>query len=140
MIFCVKPLLHFCKFLVNFDLKPDYFFGKPMNRRFKRYIVRTEILSTFHARVEYISVKNTPFKPMGTKPPKLSFLLGHVDPIEHTHPSTDPTHHLKRHLGPISRFATIQFQDRPTDRQTDRPIDGIGDNCVPRALTLTLYG
>ena len=28
-----------------------------MNRRFQRYIVRTEILSSFHARVEYICVK-----------------------------------------------------------------------------------
>ena len=26
-----------------------------MKHRFQRYIVRTEILSTFHARVEYIS-------------------------------------------------------------------------------------
>jgi len=28
-----------------------------MNRQFQRYIVHMEILSTYHARVEYISVK-----------------------------------------------------------------------------------
>jgi len=27
-----------------------------------------------------------------------------------------------------------------TDIPTDRPTDGIGDNCVPRALMLTLHG
>ena len=38
----------------HFDLEPDYIFKKPIKRRFKRYIVRTEIFSTFHARVEYV--------------------------------------------------------------------------------------
>ena len=33
------------------------------------------------------------------------------------------THHPKRHPDPISRFATIQFADRPTDRQTDGPVN-----------------
>jgi len=40
---------------------------------------------------------------------------------------------------PLGHFPD-QLTDRPTDRQTDRPTDGIGDNCVPRAITLTLYG
>ena len=40
----------------------------------------------------------------------------------------------KRH--PISRFATIHFADRQTDRTTDRPTDGRGECFVPRALTL----
>ena len=31
----------------------------------------------------------------------------------------ESTDQLKRHLDPISRFATIHFADRPTDRQTD---------------------
>ena len=46
-------------FLLNphFDLEPDYIIRKPRKGRFQRYIVRTEIFSTFHARVEYISVK-----------------------------------------------------------------------------------
>jgi len=48
------------------------------------------------------------------------------------HPSsTDPTHHPKRHLDPISRFATIPFLDRPTHRLTDRPTDGIDDRSTP---------
>jgi len=34
-----------------------------------------------------------------------------------THPSTDLTHHPKRHPDPISRFSTIHSSDRPTDRQ-----------------------
>jgi len=40
----------------NFDREPDCFIGKPMNRRFQRYIVGMEILSIFYARVEYVSV------------------------------------------------------------------------------------
>jgi len=52
-------VLHFCTFLLNphFDFEPDYIVRKPRQRRFQQYIVRTEIFSTFHARVEYISVK-----------------------------------------------------------------------------------
>jgi len=51
--------VNFCTFLLNphFDFEPDYVVRKPRKRRFQRYIVRTEIFSTFHARVEYISVK-----------------------------------------------------------------------------------
>ena len=54
-----ETALHFCTFLLNphFDLEPDYIVRKPMKHRFQRYIVRTEVFSTFHARVEYISVK-----------------------------------------------------------------------------------
>jgi len=39
----------------HFDLQPVYITAKRMKHRFQRYIVRTEILSTFHTRVEYIS-------------------------------------------------------------------------------------
>jgi len=62
--FLVKSLLHVCKYLVNpnFDLETDYIFGMPMNRHFQQYIVHREILSTFQARIKYISVKNTSFK------------------------------------------------------------------------------
>jgi len=52
----------------------------------------------------------------------------HPDIIHH--PSTDPTHHPKRHLDPISRFATIHFPDRPTHAHTRRPTDGLGDRSV----------
>jgi len=50
---------HFCTFLHNphFDFEPDYVIRKPRKWGFQRYIVRMEIFSTFHARVEYISVK-----------------------------------------------------------------------------------
>ena len=46
-----------CTFLLNthFNLELDYIVRKPMKHRFQLYIVRTEIFSTFHARVEYIS-------------------------------------------------------------------------------------
>jgi len=42
---CMKSLLHFCKFLLNpnSDLEPiSLEFGRPMNERYQRYIVRTE--------------------------------------------------------------------------------------------------
>jgi len=55
--FCVLQLLHFCTFLLNphFDLEPDYIVRKPTKQHFQQYLVCTEILSTFHTRVEYIS-------------------------------------------------------------------------------------
>jgi len=55
--FCVYQLLHFCKFLIkpNINLELNHIFGKPMKRRFQQCIVHTEMLATFHARVEYIS-------------------------------------------------------------------------------------
>jgi len=41
-------------FLFNpyFDLEPDYIIRKPLLRRIQRYILRREILSTFHTRVD----------------------------------------------------------------------------------------
>ena len=36
---------------------------------------------------------------------------------------TDPTHHPKRHPDPNSRFATVHFPDRQTERHTDRQTD-----------------
>ena len=48
--------------------------------------------------------------------------------------STDSTHHPKRHLDPLSRFATIHFPNR----QTHRPTDGIGDRSVRIARTLAI--
>ena len=56
---CLEWCWHFCTFLHNphFDFEPDYVIRKPRKGRFQRYIVRTEIFSTFHTWVEYISVK-----------------------------------------------------------------------------------
>jgi len=42
----------------NINLELDCIFGKPMKWRFQWCIVHMEILSTSHARIEYISVKN----------------------------------------------------------------------------------
>jgi len=42
----------------------------------------------------------------------------------------------KRHLDLISRFSTVHFPDRHTDRRIDR---WDKRHCVPRALTLMLY-
>ena len=45
-------------------LEPDYIVRKPMKHWFQRYIVRMEIFSTFHARVEYISRKQYVIMPI----------------------------------------------------------------------------
>ena len=42
---------------------------KPMKHRFQRYIVRMEIFSTFHARVEYILVKTVILRKMDLPTP-----------------------------------------------------------------------
>ena len=39
----------------HFDLELDYITRKPMQHRFQLYILRREILSTFHTRVKYIT-------------------------------------------------------------------------------------
>jgi len=36
----------------NFDLEPEYVVRKGISRRIQRYTVRTEILPTFHTRVD----------------------------------------------------------------------------------------
>jgi len=56
-IFALKP---------SIDLELKYIFGKPMKRRFQRCVVRTEMLSTFHTRVEYTSVQKYVILPIQT--------------------------------------------------------------------------
>jgi len=48
------------EFCVNlhFDLEPDYIIRKGIWRIIQRYTVRTEILPTFHTRVECISQRH----------------------------------------------------------------------------------
>jgi len=142
-----------------------------MNHRFLSYILHTEIVSTFHARVEYISIKQILLKPMGAKNPQNhpfswatltpsntpiprptplntpndSSITSHsshnyttkspfitmkcpkfipkygpypsmITTVSSNPPSTDPTYHPKWHPDPITRFATIHFPDRQTDR------------------------
>jgi len=43
----------------HFDLEPAYIIRKPIKWRFQQYFVSTEILSTFHTQVEYISWRTT---------------------------------------------------------------------------------
>ena len=49
-------------------------------------------------------------------------------------PWTRPTYHFKQHPDPISRFATIYW----TDRQTNRPTDGYWE-CLITIVRLGLY-
>ena len=49
-------------FNLHFDLEPDYIIRKGMQHRIQRYTVRTEILSTFHTRVECISQRHWPIE------------------------------------------------------------------------------
>jgi len=58
-----------------------------MKCQFQGYIIRREIFLTFHAWVEYISLKNMPLKPMGPKKPSLGV---HGPPS--IHPSLDWLH------------------------------------------------
>jgi len=54
-------LIHFCTWISlqpHFDLEPDYIIRKGIRHRIQRYTVRTEILSTFHTRVECISERH----------------------------------------------------------------------------------
>jgi len=57
---CRKSILHgisvtfsYISQKPHFDLEPEYISRKLIKRRFQQYLVRTEIMSTFHARVEY---------------------------------------------------------------------------------------
>jgi len=122
------PTLTSRKFLVNpdIDIEPDYFLGRPTNRRFQRYIVYTKILSNFHARVEYFLLKNTPFnfKPMKIKKPQTSpspwgTWTPSNTPIPRSTPLTTPNDSsIGSAVLPRYTFRTDQPTDRPTtDRQ-----------------------
>ena len=43
-------------------------------------------------------------------------------PMQYTHPLTNPTHHPKQHSDSISRFATVHFPDRQTNRWDCRQV------------------
>ena len=76
-----KPQLH--------SPEPDYFFGRPMNRRFQWYIVHIEIQSTFHARGEYMRHSNQWTKKRKTsRSPK----WGTWTPSNSLHPSINWPH------------------------------------------------
>ena len=111
--FCV---LYFCQLLSNpsIDLKLEYIFGKSVKRGCQRYIVCMEILSTVpigYNGMPQIHPQNCPFP----------FDDHHQNLI---HPLLNrPLSLPKRHLDPISRFATAHFcgqTDLPTDRWSRR--------------------
>jgi len=118
-------MLHFCKFRTNanIDLKLDCIFRKPMKRIFQWYIVCMEILSTYHAWVEYSSVQQirhwSPLKPMGIKTHETA-----LSPCGMWIPSNTPI--LDRpHSSPQMASRSIQpfchsTLSEQTDSQTDR--------------------
>jgi len=87
--------------------------------------VHTKILSVFHTRIEYISVKNTPFKQIG-ETPQTTLPLSHVHPSL-TRPNSPPQ---------TASSSNQPFCHNALSRPTDRQIDGIGESSVPRALML----
>ena len=125
--FYMCQLLHFCQLLSNpsSDLELEYLFGKPMKRRFQRCTACTEI-STFHARVEYISVTKYAIETIGLiwgdKRPQNPPL-----PLEARGPHLiheclgDPIHHPKRQLDRYTHFHTTT-QQRPRWLQWDAQI------------------
>ena len=137
--FCVKWLLRLCKLLVNcnFDLEPDYvyFFGRTINRLFQQYIVCTEILSTFHARVKYIYVKKYTIQTNGNEKPPLP-LGGHGPHLIHS--SLDRPHSPPQTASRSNQPCCHSTSYGPTNWQTDwdRLTDRIDDKSVRRALTL----
>jgi len=93
-----------------------------MNRRLQRYIVRTEILTTFHTGVEY---KNT----LKTPPPIPPLLLRGCGPLSTTPIPRPTTYHPKRHT-PFFHNSPTEQTDRQIGRQTDGPTEGIDDKSV----------
>jgi len=119
----------------NTDLELDSIFGKPMNCWFQWYIVHTEILSNFHARVEYISVKQMRhWNQWRLKPPEIPFPLGARGPRLIHHPSP-----YQRASGSTRPFCHNTLRtERPTHRHTHSPTDGIGDRSVRTVRTLAM--
>jgi len=67
---------------INFEL--EYIVGKSMKRGFQRCIVRTEILSTLHVRVGYISVTKYATETIG--PTEANDPRIHIVPLRHVDP------------------------------------------------------
>ena len=89
-LFCCVFALEF-RFNLQFDLEPDYIIRKPRLCRIQRYILRREILSTFHTRVDNRSIRDfctvfTPKLPLPLRqsPPKFN------TPIPSSIPLTTP--------------------------------------------------
>jgi len=95
-----------------------------MNSHFQRYVVYTEILSTFHTRAEYQNILKNAIQTNGTKNTRyLPFSLVDVDPYL-IHPSLDrphsPSQTTYRSNRPFCRSTPSGQTDRPTDRWARR--------------------
>jgi len=79
-----------------------------LKRRFQRCIVRTEVLSTFHARVEYISVTKYAIEtigPMGQTTPKSTPSISSVTwTRSNTQMLGNPTHHHMTSIITVFKF------------------------------------
>jgi len=126
--FFVKSLLHFSKFLVNanFDLLAKYILRKRNKYRFRWYIDCTEMLSIFHARVEYTCFSNTLTNAIQTNGEKKTFTTS-PSPFYMRTPSNTPIPRLTQLATPnaiqIQSAVFPQFTHR-TDRQTYRQTEG----------------
>jgi len=116
--FCVKWLLTFWQVSCKFYLRSWnwLYFWKANEQTFLTIYCLYEILSTFHARVEYISVKKYAIQTSeNEKSPKPPLPLGHVDPPSNT-PILD-----RPHLPP---------------RMTARLVHTLPHNCASKSLWL----
>jgi len=104
--FCPFPLMHVDPHSVHQCL------GPPHSSR--QMIARSvHALPHYYATKDLLVTMGCP-KFIPETAPSHSTITTH---IWYTHPSTDPTHHPKRLLDPISHFATVHFADRLTDWQ-----------------------
>ena len=126
------------------DIELNCIFGKPMKRRFQRCIVHTEKLSTFHARVEYISVKNYAIEtiaPVMANNTKIyPFPWGTWTSMNAW---ADPTHHPKPLLHPFTHFNfPLVTMGRPqfTPKTASFPsmITTPSNTLIPRPTLLTI--
>ena len=113
---CGKSILRditvtfFCTFLLklHFYLEPDYIIRKPIKRSFQQYLDRTEILSTFHARVEYISRRTIRHSAHSNEWGALSPVFNSVCP-SHNASATWRTYVLSERLIAVNSFIVMHW-------------------------------
>jgi len=120
--FCLLQMLHFCQLLSNpsIDLKLEYIIGKAMKRRFQWHIVCMEILSNFHAQVEYIFVTKYVIEtigPMGANDTKIHPFPWGMNAWEWPHSSCQMTawsvHALPHNYATKAPLVTIRRPNSP---------------------------
>jgi len=123
-----------------------------MKRRFRRYIVRTEIFSIFHARVEYNSLKNqvietigpmrqtTPKSTFPHKPRGIPFRTSMPGPTPLTTPndnwSVDSLLHSYATKSPLVTMERLKFT--PKTAPSLSTITTPSDTPIPRLTPLTI--